>query len=363
MIAAKLQSPVSVALVGCGALAELYYAPALAELQRGGRVNVVGLFDPNPASVAKLQKLFPSARAVGAVGDLCGMRPSIGIVASPAKFHAEQTIALLNSGINVLCEKPMASTVAEAEAMNAAALRNNRLLAVGLFRRFFPALQTIRSMVAQGTFGLVRSFTFFEGGPFNWPAASPSFFHKAQAHGGVLLDLGIHVLDLVDWLFGAPSEIRCADDAMGNLEANCTITLKFPAGQVGEIRLSRDTVTENQFTIHFDRGVVRWQVGDANHLRVQFAGVPGELRSEMWETVTGTPVKPRLAASYHQSFVHQLLNVIAAVRGEGNLMVGGEQGIRSLRHVERCYQQRTLMPMPWLTPRELEQAQALSGLS
>ena len=68
------------------------------------------------------------------------------------------------------------------------------------------------------------------------------------------------------------------------------------------------------------------------------------------------------AVTYHQSFVHQILNVVAAIRSQEPLRVPGEEGLPSLRLVERCYAHRKLMPMPWLSAKETEQAQALSAL-
>lgn len=105
--------------------------------------------------------------------------------------------------MHVLCVKPLACTLNEANQMVAAAQTADRLLAVGLFRRFFPALQTIKALVAGGALGTPTSFHFAEGGAFNWPAASASFFQKQHSQGGVLLDLGVHLLDLSCWWFGA----------------------------------------------------------------------------------------------------------------------------------------------------------------
>ena len=353
-------TPVTVALVGCGAIAEQYYAPALAEAGRHTPLAVVAVFDPSPARVAALKRWFPDAAAFSEFEELHAVRPDLAIVASPPRFHAEQVNALLAAGAHVLCEKPMAGTVEQAESMVGMAHAANRLLAVGLFRRFFPALQTIKALVSNQTLGAPRLFHFSEGGPFNWPAASASFFQKGQSPGGVLADLGIHVLDLVHWWFGRPTELACADDAMGNLEANSEVTLKFAGGLAGVVRVSRDTPMHNVFTIQFENGLVRWKVGDANHLDVQFPGAPGELRSELWEAVPEKHDAFRRAPTYHQSFVKQLLNVVAAARGEEPLRVSGEEALHSLRLVENCYRCRTLLPMPWLTPRELEPARALN---
>lgn len=349
-----MPAALKVALAGCGAISELYYAPALAEARKHTALEVVAVLDPTPARLDALLRFFPSAKGVTKLEELIAFKPDLGIVASPPKFHAVQTNALLKAGVHVLCEKPMASTVAEAVTMIETARETKRLLAIGLFRRFFPALQNIKALIANQSLGAPKSFHFAEGGAFNWPAASASFFQKAHSQGGVLADLGIHVLDLVHWWFGEPTELAYADDAMGNLEANCQVSLKFSGGLTGTVRMSRDTPMCNRFVIEFERGRVTWKVGDGNRLDVQVAGAPFAMRGELMDD--GSP-----AATYHQSFVQQILNLAAAVRGKETLRVPGEEGLQSLRLIEQCYRSRKLMPMPWLSESELKSARELAA--
>ncbi|MFM5985590.1 MAG: Gfo/Idh/MocA family protein, partial [Sphaerospermopsis kisseleviana] len=137
-------APLRIALIGCGAITELYYAPALQEAARITTLHVVALFDPDQLRLERFQSALPGANPIHAFEALLATHPDLAIVASPPRFHAGQTMALLAAGVNVLCEKPLACSLAEADQMLAAARSANRLLAVGLFRRFFPALQTIQ---------------------------------------------------------------------------------------------------------------------------------------------------------------------------------------------------------------------------
>lgn len=340
-------APLRIALIGCGAITEHYYAPALAEAGRHTPVQVSALFDPAEPRLEALQQAFPGAIPLRDLDALIATTPDLAIVASPPKFHAPQATALLAAGIHVLCEKPLACSLAEAEQMVAAARSAGRLLAVGLFRRFFPALHTIKTLVSTASLGPPTAFRIAEGGLFNWPAASASFFQKQNSQGGVLLDLGVHVLDLLGWWFGEPSAISYGDDAMGNLEANSLLRLSYPSGLQGELRLSRDTPCSNRYEIQFEHGLVGWQVGEANQLDVRFNGSPFRLAGELRHPA-GEP-----ADSYHQSFVRQLLNVIAAVRGLEPLQVPAAEALASLRLIDRCYANRQLIPMPWLTSAEL----------
>src|SRR5688500_18705438 len=93
-----------VALIGCGAVSQLYYGPALLELERNKLLQVKALFDPDFEKVSLLQKNFPNANSIKKLDELSIEKIDIAIIASPPQFHSQQTIQLLNSGLSVLCE-------------------------------------------------------------------------------------------------------------------------------------------------------------------------------------------------------------------------------------------------------------------
>ena len=345
--------PQRLVIVGCGALSELYYAPALREACGLASLEVSALYDPSSQRLNILKDFFPAAQLVTNFDELLNLRPNLAIVASPPKFHSAQAQGLLAAGAHVLCEKPMANSVAEAEAMIFAAKESNRLLAIGLFRRFFPALQFISSLIRRGTFGTPRSFKFSEGGSFNWPATSASFFQREQSKGGVLLDLGVHVLDLACWWFGEPAGFLYEDDAMGNLEANCRISLDYPNGLHGVVRLSRDESISNRYVLNFDHASVSWDVGIANQLNLRVNDLPFQLNCELSN-------KSTTALTYNQCFVRQLLNFANSAIESEALLVPGDEGIRSLRLIESCYLNKHFMSLPWLSQAESVRAHELS---
>src|SRR5262245_5937646 len=98
-------APVRVALIGCGAVSEHYYAPALGELEKAGLLQLLVLVDPNVGQTERLKTCFPSAQVQKDLAGLSGSVIDLAIVASPPRFHAAQTIALLRAGVSVLCEK------------------------------------------------------------------------------------------------------------------------------------------------------------------------------------------------------------------------------------------------------------------
>ena len=355
-------SPRRVILVGCGAVARQFYVPALRALQNEGQIRVSAIVDPSVTARETIARSFPKAGQSATLEQTTAPAGTLAIIASPPGFHAAQTIAAFERGWHVLCEKPMASTVSEAESMVAASHRHQRLLAVGLYKRFFPSSRYIRGLCRDWALGPLTHFSIAEGGPFRWPAG-PSFFDRTQTRGGVLFDIGVHVFDLLSWWLGEPAHVRYADDAMGGLETNSFVQLDYPGGAQGRVHLSRDWATPQEYRFVFERGIVSWKVNDANGLSVQLAGAPAALQSTLVTPATepAAGAEPRALETNAQCFILQLANVVAAIDGKESLLVTGEEGLHSLKLIEQCYAHRVLVDQPWLTPAEAAHAHELSS--
>ena len=334
--------PLPVVLVGCGAVSQLFYRPALRALEGSGLLRVVALVDPVAPARGVLLGSFPQAQAAASLAEVDAPHGSLAIIASPPGWHARHTIAALARGWHVLCEKPMAANSEEGERMIAAADAAGLILAIGHYKRFFPSSQYLKFLCqSTETLGALRSFSFAEGGPFAWPAASPTFFQKNETPGGVLLDIGVHVLDLLLWWLGDPAEFSYADDAMGGLETNAILALRFGA-ITGRVQLSRDWHTAQRYDFEFARGRVSWTVNDANRLSVTMEAAPYSLQGTLG-TCDGAP-----AATNPQSFIAQLQHVALAARAGTPVLVDGRAGVRVLRLIESCYARKELLAQPWL---------------
>jgi predicted dehydrogenase len=349
--------PLPIVLVGCGAVSQLFYAPALQALEATGVLRVTALIDPVEGARERLQQTFPGTPGAATLAEADAPPHGLAIIASPPRWHAGQTLAALAHGWHVLCEKPMAASSAEAAQMIAAAEAAGRVLAIGHYKRFFPSSQYLKFLCGPaGALGALRSFTIAEGGPFTWPAASPAFFQKRETPGGVLLDLGVHGLDLLLWWLGDPTGFTYADDAMGGLEANARVSLRFGA-ITGEVQLSRDWATAQRYEFEFERGEVSWTVNDANGLGVRLEGAPARLQGTLHAGAGAA------AATNAQSFIAQLQHVVSAVRHGTPVLVDGREGARALRLIEACYARRQLLRQPWLAPAELATAQHWAAAS
>lgn len=351
-------SPVPpVVLIGCGAVGRLFYQPALLELVRRRELRVAALVDPVASARAALGEFFPDAQLAAALNEVTAGSGLLAIVASPPRYHAAHCLEAFARGWHVLCEKPMAMTAPECAAIQEAATIHDRLLGVGLYKRFFPSSVVIREICRGGALGALRRFEVHEGGPFRWPAASPSFFSKMETSGGVLLDIGVHVLDLLLYWCGEPKELDYADDAMGGLEANAVVQLKYAGGATGRVQLSRDWKTRQRYRFEFERGVVEWGVNEANALTIELKGLPAALQGTLVDAA-------RVPAwTNPQCFIAQIQNLLAAIRGDEPVRVTGEDGARVQQLITTCYARRRWLEQPWLEIAEAVRARQIAASS
>lgn len=119
--------------------------------------------------------------------------------------HAKCSIAALNAGIHVLCEKPMAMNAKEAEEMMAAAEKSGKLLMVGFVRRYGNDMDILRDFIHADFFGdfyyAKAVYIRRNGNPGGW------FSDKSRSGGGPLIDLGVHVVDFVRYAMGNPKPV------------------------------------------------------------------------------------------------------------------------------------------------------------
>jgi predicted dehydrogenase len=345
--------PVNLILIGCGAVSRLFYQPAINELIGRNEVRLAAVVDPLESARLSLLEHLSSGQSVSDLRQVEAPAGSLAIIASPPRFHSAHCHAALERGWHVLCEKPMATTASDCATMTRAAEAADRVLAVGLYKRFFPSSEYLHELCHGGALGRLLSFDLQEGGPFNWPAASPSFFVKSETTGGVLLDIGVHVLDLLLWWLGDPASFDYADDAMGGLETNAVLKLSYPSGTKGKMHLSRDWTTRQRYSFEFEKGTVEWTVNQANAITVQLKGL---------SSLEGTLVDSRAvpALTNPQCFIAQLQNVLAAVRGHTLPRVNGRDGERVTQLIENCYAHRRLLAQPWLEPAEAARAGQLA---
>jgi len=134
-------------------------------------------------------------------------------IALPTHLHKAISIQCLEAGVHVLCEKPMALSVPDCDAMIAAAARAGKHLMVAHCLRFWPEYAWTKQVVESGEYGKVLAANFSR---LSFPPEGGSWFSDPSKSGGVSLDLHIHDLDFVLYLFGLPKSTRSVHALLGN---------------------------------------------------------------------------------------------------------------------------------------------------
>jgi predicted dehydrogenase len=343
--------------VGCGAVSEILYAPAIKRLVNEGRIGEVVLVDRSEERIEKSRRLLPHASGRADLSTILDeVDTSLVIVALPHNLHAPVTIKALHAGAHVLCEKPMARTVQECDLMLEAEAVSSRLIAVGHFRRFFPVTNLIRQWIRAERLGRLRSFRFLEGEIYSWPAASASFFSRETAGGGVLIDAGAHTLDLLLWWMGPVGELHYSDDAAGGVEANCVIKLETESGVSGYVQMSRDWPLSNQYHLEFENGWLLYTYDMVDSFQWGWHGdsVAQRVMIEDGSKVgfDRLPKSGRVEVTFRRCFELQLLNVLEAMQGQASLVCPGSDARQTVALIERCYVGRQVLRQPWLSGKE-----------
>lgn len=211
-----------VGIIGCGQICRVRHAP---EYRENPQSEIIGFYDKDLARALRMAEAF-GGRAFDSVGALLNSGVNAVSVCSANTDHCASALAALSRGCDVLCEKPMAVTLEDCEAMLAAARRAGRRLLIGHNQRMNQTHQEARRLIAEGEIGRVLSFrtTFGHGGPESWTGVrDPWFFHRDAAVFGAAADLGIHKLDLINYLTG---------DVIADARAClCTLDKTLPDGQ------------------------------------------------------------------------------------------------------------------------------------
>lgn len=260
-----------IGIIGCGKIAQVRHIPEYAENKDA---KLLGFYDINLERAAALAKQY-GGTAYATVEELLANPDIDAVSVCAANFaHAELTIAALNAGKHVLCEKPMAITLAECEAMVEVAKKNGKYLMIGHNQRLAKAHAVARKLIVDGLIGDIVTFrtTFGHGGPETWsvdPGKNTWFFDKTRAAMGAMADLGIHKTDLIQFLTGqqvvrTTARVTTLDkkDASGNLisvDDNAICIYEMSGGAFGTMTASWTYygAEDNSTVLYGTKGIMR----------------------------------------------------------------------------------------------------------
>lgn len=229
-----------VGVIGAGAIAQACHLPGYA---RNDHVELVAFADPEQERHKEMARLYESMKGYAHYRDMLAKEKlDVVSVCTPNKYHADATLAAFEAKCHVLCEKPIAATLKEADQMMAAAKKAKRKLMVGFTHRLFSGTKKCKALLDEKGIGkpfMIR-VRFAHGGPFPGWAKSDWFYSRDLAAGGAMLDMGIHAIDLCLWLFGPVTAVTAkAATLIKKIEVddNALLILEFKSGALGYIEV------------------------------------------------------------------------------------------------------------------------------
>ncbi|MBU0606861.1 MAG: Gfo/Idh/MocA family oxidoreductase [Armatimonadetes bacterium] len=265
---------IRVGLIGCGMITQRSHAPRFAEVPG---VTITALCDPDTERATKVRDehapeaaLFADHRELLASGLVDAVT-----VATPVVLHCPMTLAALQAGSHVLCEKPMGMSQAETAQMVAAARAAGKVLQVNLSGRFMAFYQTLARRLAEGQIGELRHIRAIRVHPTapdqGWSPGATWFVTRSQG-GGIVGDIGVHVGDMMQWYCGEVASVSALTDSRReDMDAvdNATALFRFRNGATGILELSwTSPVNQITFEMHGSEGILYVQApGEAIQIR------------------------------------------------------------------------------------------------
>ncbi len=196
---------IRVGIIGAGGIAGAKHLPGHRKVKG---VSVLAVCDIDEQHAKNFAKKHEIKYVFTDYNDLVAM-PELDAVSvcTPNNFHAGPTIAALKAGMHVICEKPIAGNAKDGQAMVDAQKESGKVLQIGLQSRFRTESRTLRKLCEDGFFGDIyyaRAMAMRRRGV---PAA-PTFIQKSISGGGPLIDIGVHILDVLLWMIGSPQPIE-----------------------------------------------------------------------------------------------------------------------------------------------------------
>jgi predicted dehydrogenase len=320
---------VKLGVIGLGSIAQLIHIPnivkqnnivlsAVSEVKKN-RLNLI-------AEKFSIQNRYTDYRQMLEEQELDAV-----IIATPTNTHKEIAINCLSTGKDVLVEKPLARTYAEAKEIVDAAKKHKKILMVGMNLRYRPDTMLLRSIINSSEIGdpfyvkcgWIRSQSSLE----KW------FTQKDIAGGGVIIDLGIHLLDLALWSMSFPevSSVSCKNFYHQNKEVEDTSIsfIKFKDGSLVNIEVSWTLITsKDSFYLNV--------FGTKGSASLSPLHVVKKIDNEIIDLLPSQSENP--TTLFKKSYVNELKSFIGAVLGLNPVISPGEDALKRLKIIEAMYQ-------------------------
>ncbi len=318
-----------VGIIGCGSIAQHRHLP---EYEANPYVQIVAVCDSNKKRAKKIANNY-GVNMYTDYNELINCEELDAVsVCTPNHLHASISIAALQAGIHVLCEKPMATSKADAEMMIGAAEKSGKKLMIGHNQRFVASHQKAKQLIKSGAIGKIYSFrtAFGHSGPENWSVDGKEswFFKKEEAFLGAMGDLGVHKADLIRYILNEEitevgAFVETSAKTFSNVDDCAVCILKSESGIIGTLAASWSYVSkeDNSTIIYGEKATLRLEDDPTNSLIIQYKN---------GEVVKYELNKIQSNATVGQSNSHVIEQFVVSILSDKEPLINGVDGMKSL---------------------------------
>jgi predicted dehydrogenase len=224
------------------------------------------------------------------------------------------------------------------------------VLAVGVFRRYYPVTSFMKQVLDTEWLGSLKSVDVEEGGGYDWDLQSKAMMIKSLAGGGVLVDTGAHTIDRTLWLLGGDVELDSYEDnSQGGLETDCVLKAHVTREQGSvqlRIALSRTRVLTNRFRFSFEHGTLAVPANDPSKAWIHDRRLDSGTKEGRFRVETRPKyMDPSLGPTPY--FEEQVSDFACAIEGKDKPLNDAATTLPCIRLTEECYAMRKSMDEPW----------------
>ena len=328
-------------VIGSGGIARRRTIPE--GICQAGNAELVCVLDVNEKANAEAAARF-NVKAVGQVAELLRQDIEAVYIATPPQYHREQVLACAAARKHVLCEKPLALTVPDAEAMAAGCAKAGVHFGAGFMLRFVAQHCEALRMIAEGKLGKP---VFARAQLSCWypPMAGAWRQEPATGGGGSLMDMGGHCLDLQEMFFGPIKAVSCFTSRTVHAyasEDSAVVSVQFANGALGVVDAffcMPDEASENRLELYGSLGSIlaRGTIGQGDHgdmtaCLVERAGAYEAQQSRALGQTVAIDPKP---VNTYRAEIEEFSQAILDGREPSN---NAQLGLRSQRVLAACYE-------------------------
>ncbi|MFZ1517163.1 MAG: Gfo/Idh/MocA family oxidoreductase [Ignavibacteriaceae bacterium] len=320
---------VKIGVIGLGGVAQLIHLPNLSKMQNVDLCSVAEINKNRLQTIA--EKFNVKNRYVNYKDLLEKCDVDAVIIATPTSTHTEIAIDCLNAGKDVLVEKPLAKTYAETKKIVDAAKKSKRKLMVGMNLRYRPDTMLLRSFINSNEIG--EPFYVKCGWIRKQSSSEKWFTKKEESGGGVIIDLGIHILDLALWLLDFPEISSVSSQNFHHFTKNVEDT------SISCIKCLNSAVINME---------VSWSLPvEKDNFFLEVYGTKGSFSINPFKlykkvendyiNLTPTQVdSPQVL--FKKSYLNELKSFIGAIQGLNPVFSPGEEALHRMKIIETMYQ-------------------------